>query len=279
MLPKFFVVLVLIFVLAISLTAQNVHWKPKKKKIQKVELFHSTQSVHFATATFLRKGEFEYEISHRFLPTINTQKAFLGIDGPARIRMGLAYGITEKTMIMLARSNAQDNIDLHFKHHLLAWANNVAPLKIAARIGMGWNTEVVGRKITDGKNFQYYGQLIFNTMIRKKLALGVVPSYLYNSHIFCQQNTYSFTFGAYFQYYLGAMWSLLIETNTTITGYRGQFNSALVGIELETGGHFFKIFVGNNATPNPSQYLAGSDLKMNLNNLRLGFNITRILKF
>jgi len=271
--------ILLIFSLSTGLQAQSVKWKPKKKAKPKLELFHSTQSAHFATATFLRKGEFEYEISHRFLPPMSTDKAFLGIDGPSRIRMGLAYGVSEKTMVTLARSNFQDNVDLQLKQQVLAWRNPLLPTLVAVRLGMGWNTEVANRSIGHSRNFQYYGQLIFNSMFKKKLAIGIVLSYLYNSHILCLDTKNSFTIGAYWQNYIGTMWSLFVETNTTVTGYRGQYNALLAGIELETGGHFFKIFVGNNAALNPSQFLAGSDLKFSGNNLRLGFNITRILKF
>ena len=276
---KCFLLVLMIFFSGINLMAQSVKWKPKKKDKPKLELFHSTQSAHFATATFLRKGEWEYEISHRFLPTISTKKAFLGIDGPARIRMGLAYGIKPGTMLMLARSNVQDNIDFNIKQQLVTLRNSLLPTLLAFRVGVGWNTDVVNRKITDGKNFQYYAQLIINTMYKRKLAIGLVPSYLYNSQIYCPNTKYSFTVGSYVQYYVGTLWSLFFEGNTTVTGYRGQFNSLLIGFELETGGHFFKIFVGNNASPNPTHFLAGSDLKFNLKNLRLGFNITRILKF
>ncbi|WP_457565580.1 DUF5777 family beta-barrel protein [Caldithrix abyssi] len=276
---KLVILSLLILFIAPGLRAQSVKWKPKAKTEPKLELFHSTQSVHFVTATFLRRGEFEYEISHRFLPPISTEKSFLGIDGPARIRMGLAYGITEQTMLTLARSNLNDNVDVQLKQRLLTWRNGAAPTLIAINIGAGWNTEVVNRSAADSKNVQYYAHLILNTMLKKKLAVGIVPSYLYNSHIYCPSAQYSFTIGTNLQYYVSPMWSVFMESNTTVSGYRGQYNSLLVGIELETGGHFFKIFVGNNAAPNPSQFLAGSDLKFRTGNLRLGFNITRILKF
>ncbi len=271
--------LLLVLLTTTYLPAQSVHWKPKKKTPASVELFHSTQSVHFATTTFLHKGEWEYEISHRFLPTITTQKSFAGLDGPAHMRMGLAYGLTANTTLMVARSNFRDNVDLQLKQRLYRLPSKPIPLHIALRIGLGWNTDVFNRTLTDRRNFQYYAQLIFNTLINKKWGIGLVPSYLYNSHIDCPTTQYSFTLGFYSQYYLNSLWSLLVESNTTLSGYRGTFNSLVIGIELETGGHFFKIFVGNNAALNPSQYLAGSDLAPSLANLRLGFNITRILKF
>ncbi len=273
------VLLLTLFVFAGSVSGQSVRWRPKKRVVKKVELFHSTQSINSFTSTMLRKGEFEYEISHRFIPPISTENAMFGIDGPARMRMALAYGFSNRGMMVLGRSNFQDNVDLQIRYRLWQKANKLFPMALAMRAGAAWSTDVAGRTLTDTRNFQYYAQLVFNGLFRKKLGVGVVPSYVYNSHVLCPQVQYSFTIDAYVQYYLTSLLSLLVETNTTVSGYRGKYNSFALGIELETGGHFFKIFVTNNAALNPSQYLAGSDLPLQLKNLRLGFNITRILKF
>ena len=116
-------------------------------------------------------------------------------------------------------------------------------------------------------------------MIANKLGIGIVPSYLYNSHIYCEDTEYSFTLGGYLQYYLSAMFSIYVETNFTVTGWRKDYNPIAIGVEIETGGHFFKIFLGNSHSINPSQYLAGADLYVEDGEWRLGFNITRILKF
>ena len=119
--------------------------------------------------------------------------------------------------------------------------------------------------------------------IMNKLGLGIIPSYLYNSHIYCTDTEYSFTIGSYLQYYVASSWSLYLEMNNTVTGFRKSYDAVAVGIELETGGHFFKIFFTNNNALNPSQFLTGSDMKYFdgslADNSRLGFNITRILKF
>ncbi len=280
------VIILLVFILSVSLFAQSGHvqWKKKSVAVQPdLELFHSTQVVNLPTAETIRKGEFEYEISHRFLPSVGTDDAYFGIDGPAHMRMALAYGITNRLLVNLGRSNFDDQVDLRFKYKAFQLRNKTAPLLAALRGGVAWTTQVSGRDKTDSRNFQYYGQFVLNTLLFEKIGIGIVPSYLYNSHIYCTDSEYSFTMGSYLQYYVAASWSLFLEMNNTISGYRHSYDAVALGVELETGGHFFKIFFTNSSALNPAQFLAGADLKY-LNgsfgdNWRLGFNITRILKF
>ncbi len=283
---KLFISLFLLIVLVGTSLAQpsGVRWKRKTNQTPPdLELFHATHTVNLPTAETIRKGEFEYEISHRFLPAVGTENAYFGIDGPAHMRMALAYGITDRLVTTLGRSNFNDNIDLRLKYKALQLRHKSFPMLIALRGGLGWNTQVINRDKTDSRNFQYYGQIVANTLLFNKLGIGVVPSYLYNSHIYCEDPEYSFTLGSYLQYYVAASWSLFLEMNNTVTGFRKDFDAVAAGIELETGGHFFKIFFTNSSALNPSQYLAGADLKYfegdQGDNWRLGFNITRILKF
>ena len=54
-------------------------------------------------------------------------------------------------------------------------------------------------------------------------------------------------------------------------------DAGALGIELETGGHFFKIVVTNSIRLNQAQYLAGAFSPFEPGEWRLGFNITRLL--
>ncbi len=282
---KLFIILIIVVLSLSFASAQDIKWKRQEEsKPSVLNLFHSINAVNLPTAETNSKNEFEYEISHRFIKRVDADKAYFGIDGPATIRMALSYAITNSLMVTYGRSNQDDNIDFRIKYKMFQFSNNTLPILIALRVGWAWNTEVYEpitneeRDITNSKNFQYYGQAIFNTMIFKKVGIGIVPSYLYNSHIYCEDTEYSFTMGGYIQYYLSAMFSFYVETNATVTGWRKRYNPIAIGFEIETGGHFFKIFVGNSHDMNPSQYLAGADLYVEDGEWRLGFNITRILK-
>ncbi|MDZ7722470.1 MAG: DUF5777 family beta-barrel protein [candidate division KSB1 bacterium] len=114
-------------------------------------------------------------------------------------------------------------------------------------------------------------------MYEDKLGLGFVPSYVYNAQPFCKDLQYSLVWGSYMQYYISEFWSLIIEYSPTLSGWRQTYNTVSLGIELETGGHFFKLFFTNQDKINMTQYLTGSDLTFNGNNLRFGFLISRIL--
>ncbi len=259
----------------------QISWERSgESSILPLQLFHSTHSIILPTTETLQKGDLEFEVSHRFLPTISDgSKELYGFDGPANIKLGLSYGITDDLLAGITRSNVNDNLELIIKYRLFGYENEAFPFVIGVRGAAVWNTDPVGRKADDNRNFQYYGQLVINTMIDKKLGIGFVPSYLYNSNIYCACKKTSFTFGTNIQYYISPSFSLLGEWNPTGSGFRNRYDSISFGFELETGGHFFKIIVTNNSNLNTSQYLGGSDLDIASKNLRLGFNITRLLKF
>ncbi len=265
-------------------------WKKTEKQTEiKLALFHATQTANFSTTESLEKGNWMYEISHRFIPTVNEGiDALFGFDGPARIRFALGYGITDDLMVNFGRSNTTDNYELQFKQRLLQFNNEYLPSVISVLAGISLNTEVpqsIKRGKMDIDNIQFFAQLIYNTMLfNKKLGVGIVPSYLYNSFIYAVDKQYSFTIGTYLRYYFNRMWSLWVEHNAIVSGYQGKirldesgrsYNSLSVGIAIETGGHIFDIMLTNNARLNTSQFLVGADNTVSNSKWRLGFGILR----
>jgi hypothetical protein len=257
----------------------------------KLQLFHANLVANLPTAETLTKGDFHFEIAHRFTPPIKEgYDALWGLDGPAKIRFSLGYGITDRLMVTLGRSNLMANLDLQVKYNAFRIKNKTLPSVISLQGGVALNTGIpdnIGRDKLDGDNFQYYIQLIYNTMfLNKKFGIGLVPSYLYNSDIYNPEKQYTFTLGNYYQYYFNAKWSVWVEYNPIITGYQGpiefgltekSYNSLAIGFDVETGGHFFKLFITNNVRINLSQYLVGADRSVSGNNWRFGFAILRNL--
>jgi hypothetical protein len=259
--------------------ALRSQWRAAEEAEIDVELMHSQQAINLPTSTTLQKGEMEFEISHRFLPLTSEGKdRFWGLDGPVNMRIGLGWALRNNLVATLARSNVEDNIDLHVKYRAIQIRHDLFPIVLALQGGTSWNTEVIGRKKMDWKNVQYYGHLVINTLIKKRLGLGFVPSYLYNSHIYCPHYQTSFTLGSYLQFYLSPYISFLAEWNPTLDGWRDRYNPVSFGIEMETGGHFFKIVLTNSMVMNASQFLAGADQSAQKNDWRIGFMITRLIK-
>lgn len=287
---KLKIILALLLILSISALAQP-SWKRSEEPTKiKLELFHATQTSNFPTTESLDKGNWMYEISHRFTsPMSDGFDALWGFDGPAKIRFSLGYGITENLMVNFGRSNNTDNYDLQLKQKVLQLDNKILPSVISLVGGIALNTEIpanIDRSATDGGNFQFYAQLVYNAMLfDKKIGIGIVPSYLYNSFVYAVNKQYSFTIGTYLHYYANRMWSFWIEHNAIVTGYQGiirldeigkSYNTLSLGATLETGGHIFNIVLTNNSRLNSSQFLVGADRSSsNKEGWRLGFGILR----
>ena len=270
----------LTLLLSINLLGQISWQRDETAPDLPLQLFHSTHAIILPTAETLQRGDFEFEVSHRFIPTIHDgPEELYGFDGPANIKLGLSYGLSDDFLLGVSRSNVNDNLELIAKFRAIEYDNELIPIVLGLRGAAVWNTDPTGRTAKDNRNFQYYAQLIVNTMIEKKLGIGVVPSFLYNSDIYYTSKKSTFTLGLNLQYYLSSWFSLLAEWNPTIAGLSNKYDSFSFGFELETGGHFFKIIFTNNTLLNTSQYLGGSADDIVAKNYRVGFNITRLLKF
>jgi len=242
--------------------------------------FHATDIIAQPTAETLARGEWQFEISHRFLPPFSEgADAFWGLDGPVNMRLGLGYAPSDRVLVTLARSNLQDNVDLRVKWRVAETRAGSVPLLVAVQGGVGWITDVAGRDATDRGNVQYYGQLILNAAPSERLALGIVPSFLHNVLLDEEDLVSDLYWGLTGQLFLTEVFSLNAEWN--LGKNRGDFShdAGAFGIEMETGGHFFKVFVTNSVRLNPSQYLMGTDFDFSPDNWRLGFAITRLLRF
>ncbi|GAB4318922.1 MAG: hypothetical protein Kow0074_08390 [Candidatus Zixiibacteriota bacterium] len=244
-----------------------------------LKLFHSTHAISLPTAEVLNAGEFQFEISHRFIPPVSDgYDALYGLDGPVNMRIGLGYAPVNGLFLVIARSNLTDNTDLQAKWQVLEVPGESLPFILAVQAGGAWNTaKRADRDRGDARNFQGYAQLIINTMIRKRLAIGAVPSVVRNSDINSPDTENLFALGLYGQVYVNRLLSLVAEWTPDLGGEGAPEQAAAFGFELETGGHFFKIFATNSVEINPSQYLVGTAQDFNPDNWRLGFMITRLL--
>jgi len=245
-----------------------------------ITVFHSTQAANLATAETMRKGEWLVEISHRFLPPVSDgSSALWGLDGPVFNRLGLAYAVTDRVMVGVLRSNLTDNLELDAKARLFEGGRDAVPFMVGVMGGWAWNTEVPDSPEYDSNEGQAYAQLIVDALVGKRLALGVVPTYLYNPRIEDESATSAFVLGLNGQVYLSPMVSFLGEWVVSESRPGLEHDAGTFGIELETGGHFFKLVLTNTARMNPTQHLGGTPYAFSAHELRLGFNITRILSF
>ena len=243
-----------------------------------ITVFHSPQSANLPTAETLLQGEWQFEISHRFFPPFaDGYDALWGLDGPVNNRLGLAFAFRDRGMVTLQRSNLDDNLDLNVKVRVFEAGRESTPVMVAVVAGTAWNG--TAPVLSDGSTraWQYYAQLTANVLLGERFALGVVPSLLRNPSLDADQVENAFSLGILGQVYLSQHVSVLGEWNISEERTNFEYDAGTFGIELETGGHFFKIMATNSFRLNPAQFVVGTPYSFAPGEWRFSFNITRLL--
>lgn len=258
-----------------------VRWERREAPTEApITVFHSTQSANLATAETLRKGEWLFEISHRFVPAVSDgADALWGLDGPVFNRIGLAYAASDRVLVGVLRSNLSDNLELNAKARILEGGRDAIPFMAALNGGVSWNT---GLPTVDGlkdNEMQAYAQIVANALLGGRFALGVVPTFVHNPRIDDVDAASALALGLNAQLYLSEQASLFAEWVLTEERQGLEHDPGTFGLELETGGHFFKLLLSNSTRINPAQHLGGTPFAFEPDAWRLGFNITRVLTF
>ena len=266
------------------------------------EIFASTQSATLPTAAPSSAGDFQFEISHRFGHLSGGASDLWGLDGFVLNRLGLAYSPHDQFTVGVLRSNSADNLEFNARFAGLALDAATGPLEFAAQAGVAWNLQVEvddhgghqhvilldGNAGTAARNgdeaedneMQAYAQVIANAMVGDRLALGVVPTLLWNPRILDHDPATTVSVGVNGQLYLDGMWSLFGEWIFSQAREDQEYDSGSFGVEIRTRGHFFKLLVTNQHQMNPAQTLAGAaEDFFDPGTWRLGFNIQRRLRF
>jgi hypothetical protein len=270
-------VIITLFSLAVSAFSQTT-WKRKDVVEPPLQLFNSTDVFNLPTAETLQKGDYYFSIAHKFsTPISEGVHQLFGFDGSAIMRIALGYAITDNLLIKLGRSNLYGNYDLSLKYKTLELRNETLPTLVTLLGGIVYNTKALPEPEDKSRLWQFYGHIVINSKIGESIGIGLVPSMLINSRIDIPENYNSFTMGAYIQYFMSKNWSIFVEANPTYNGWRKNYDSYNFVLELVTGGHFFKLVLGNNQYLNTENFMAGATDSFESGKLHIGFLISRNL--
>lgn len=252
--------------------------------------FDGWKMVNLPTTRTVDRGSWFFLISHRFVPKLSTgYETFFGLDGSGVIFLSLGYAITDDLLINLGRSNANDNVELQARYRFMQQdVQKRTPVGLAAQASINWITEKQeGKDVFRGEAFKFTAQVPVTRQLTEGVGVGLVPGILFNPDENKDGESPLITIG------LGGRWrfhrnlSIVAEWVPIVSGYTetftvGQFNrfdSWGGGLEIATGGHVFQIIVTNSVGLATDHYLRGGDLDIREGEMRLGFNIFRILNF
>lgn len=252
--------------------------------------FEGWKVVNVPTTRMVDRGLWFFLISHRFIPEISAgYEAFYGLDGSGIIFLNLGYAPTDDLLFVLGRSNASDNVELQAKYRFFEQTVGPGrPLGLAAQGTLNWITEKLQNEDRlRAEAFKFSGQLIASRDFGRRFGALIAPGVLINQSERISDESLLVTLG------LGARWrfyrnlSLLAEWVAILDGYErsttfgneNRFDTWGGGLEIAVGGHVFQIVVTNSAGLTTDQYMRGGDLDITKPDMRLGFNIFRLLQF
>ena len=227
--------------------------------------------LNLPTDRTLHQRVWELRFTHRFAQPINEGDAhsFWGLDGPADIGIGLAYGYRDHLQLAVFRSDILDNVELSAKWAVLYQTRSM-PLSMAARAGVNWKTE---RGLDD--RAAPFVQIVLSRRISPRLELFAVPTF----------SARGLDYDSAFNVGVGAAWAVspnlfvvgeLIPENVDAPAELQPGTGWALGLKRSMGGHFFEVLLTDSRATHVDQYTPSLPLGgIREGDIHLGFNIVR----
>jgi hypothetical protein len=252
------------------------------KKEYVYNAFKSSRVIMSHSMEMLRPGVLDFRILHRFGKVNGGLKEFFGLDGPANIRLGLDYGISNNFTIGLGRSTFNKEVDGFLKYRLIQQATGPRSLPFSFVVVAG--SMVRTADWTDGVNHYFSDRLshYFQGILGRKFSDGVTlqlsPVVLHrNLTEMAADHNDLIAGGIGGRFRLSRRVSLNFDYFHVINQDegRGLKDPLSIGFDIETGGHVFQLHFTNAHGMNERAILNETTSDWGKGEIEFGFNISR----
>ena len=263
---------------------QGLAEAPKDEPV--IATFKATRLINQQTIEVGGKRSLDFRIHHHFGPFNSGAYDFWGIDGGASIRLGLEYSYNGRLQFGLGRTSYEKQIDGFLKYRLLRQSKSGSmPISVTLFSG-AYRNGIKGLQIGGIDKFKYASdrlsfvqQIIIARKIDDKLSIQITPTMVHYNLVenLSDQND---------AYFLGIAGRYKISNRTAITYEYGAkllnyseskyYDSMGIGLDIETGGHVFQMFLTNSFGMTENQTFARTNSAWADRGFRLGFNVSRM---
>jgi len=260
-----------------------------------MNLLDDAPATEFASATFKSthvilgqsiespaKGTMLLNIQHHFGPVNSGFYNFFGFD-QAVTRLGISYGITNWLSIGLGRTTQNKTWDGSLKIKILRQSSGVRniPFSISYYGNMGINTlerTDFTRPDYFSNRLSFVNQLLIARKFSSRLSLQLIPSLIHRNLVDTKLDDNDvYSLGAAGRIKLSNRMSFNFEYHYILSKQTASqyYNSLSFGVDIETGGHVFQLFLTNSAGINEQYFIPYTDGSWLKGDIRIGFNIVR----
>jgi hypothetical protein len=271
--------------------------------------FQSIWIIDNQTVMVPNKGSFEMDIMHRFGTVKNGYDDFWGFFAPSNIRLGVDYAPIKNLNLGIGITKNNMLWDASAKYSIIKQTNGKYPVSVTYYGNMAYDT----RKDPDKsifkfktQRFSFFNQLIIARKITDRLSIQIAPSVSHQNSVdgyytkndstgkdvFKKMKFDHFAVAVSARYKITDVTSLLINYDQPLTRHatNNPNPNLSFGVEFNTSGHSFQLFMGNYSRLNPQQnnlyntnnpfgYKDVAGNKVQGGQFLIGFNITRLWSY
>jgi opacity protein-like surface antigen len=246
--------------------------------------FKTTRIVIGQSIELPPKGNMLFLITHHF-GALNTGYENLYGLKQATIRLGLEYGLTNWMGFGAGLNTDKNTWDGFVKFKLLR--QSTGERKMPVTLDLFANTAVYTTKWADETRTNYFSsrvsyacQLLLARKFGNSLSLQITPSYVHKNMVpNTEDKNDIFTLGAGGRMKISQRVSVNAEYHYLFKGQvvsTDAYSSFSLGVDIETGGHVFQIFLTNSFGEYEESFLTETRGKWSNGDIFLGFNISRM---
>lgn len=245
--------------------------------------FQSTRIINGHSVENTGKGVLDFRISHRFGQVNEGIKNLYGLDN-ATTKFDFDYGITDWLTAGVGRNSFEKEYDGFMKFKLYRQTfDNKHPVSIGYVAGVSVRTidviNIPGYNYDVNDRLYYTSQLLVARKFNKTISLQFMPTYIhYNLVSYKKDPNDIFALGLGGRLKVSKRVALTGEYYYTIPGHRFEefYNSVSFGVDIETGGHVFQLFLTNSSAISERAFIGETRGNISNGDLHLGFNISRV---
>lgn len=245
--------------------------------------YKSSRIINSSSLETTPEGVLDLRISHRFGPVNGGFQEFFGLDN-AVTRIGFDYGVNEWLMIGIGRSTLDKAYDGFFKAKLLRQStgakNHPISIQLFSSIMINSVAAPPNEEVLFSSRIGYTYQLLLGRKFSKNMTIQLMPTLVHRNYVETKaEKNDVFSLG------IGGRQKFSKRAALTYEFYyifpdqisdQYQNYSLSIGVDIETGGHVFQLFLTNSSGMNEQQFITESTGDWANGDMRIGFNISRV---
>lgn len=243
------------------------------------EMFWAPTLIGMSTVQNLPSQNLNVTIMHNFgLLNNDMLENFFGMDFGATVRLGADYGITDRWTLGMGRISPQKVYDFRTQYSIFRQNDaEMVPMSLSLKASLGINTRKNG--FTFRERLDYFGSVMIARKFNEKLSVQVAPMVSWFNRVFTGREKLHVAAGIGAEYRLNERWALMGEY-FPVFGDRsaGTVNAFAAGVNIETGGHVFQLFLKSSNWHTESAIISQTGEDFWAGDIRFGFNVNRIFR-